>query len=92
MINPMISVAISTPFAKSSFFLFKNRKNKPKLSKAPKLTILSTNLNCMAFLKVSSMPYLEKNAMYSNTPIPVEITPKIKPRIMCFLLFKLPRI
>ena len=44
MINPMISVAISTPFAISSFFLFKNRKNKPKLSNAPKLTILSTNL------------------------------------------------
>lgn len=82
----MIKVAISTPFAFSSCFLFKNRKNNPKLSKAPRLT----NLNCNAWLAMSFIPNLENKIMYKNTPTQVQIRPEIKPIIRSFLFFKLP--
>lgn len=85
-------VAIRTPFARVSLFVFINRKKAPKFKRAPILTNLVNTPCAMAMSKELFIEFpVPKNNRDNVSPIALAINPIIIP-MMTSLFFKFPGI
>ncbi len=92
VIKATIMVAIRTPFAFDSLFVFINRKKAPRFKSAPILTNLVNTPWARAILKESLIDSpVPKNNRDNVNPIALAIRPIIIPMIMS-LCFKFPSI
>lgn len=92
VINATIIVAIKTPFALVSLFVFINKKNAPKFKSAPILTNLVNTPCAKAISKESKIDVpVPKNNNDKVSPKALAIKPIISP-IINSLFFKSPSV